>query len=169
MEVGMNQRLRLKTMALFGVIALAFLALAFISACKSSPKEETAAPAAEVVDLAAVSAVLGRAEDQTSGLFDLDQADGELQISYHFYTDQMSEINDDIGVEMAPKIRELYRTFKTIDRIVFSVQVAHPTSLQEWKPYCSFATTRKLIEETDWTNLLAADFFKVVLELKYAE
>jgi len=29
--------------------------------------------------------------------------------------------------------------------------------------------TRKVINETNWTDLLATEFFKVVLELKYAE
>jgi hypothetical protein len=169
MEVDMNQKLRFKIMAFLGTIALAFLALAFTSACKSNPKEETAAPAAEVVDLNTVSAILGKAEGEKSGLFDLGKAGDELQVVYHFYTAELTDINDDIGAEMAPKIRELYRTLKTVDRVVFSVEVAHPTALDQWKPYCKFATTRKLMEETDWTNLLATDFFRVVLELKYAE
>jgi hypothetical protein len=140
-----------------------------MSACNSNPKEENAAPAAEVVDLASVTPVLGKAEGEKSGLFDLEKAGVELQVSYHFYTTETSDINDDIGAEIAPKIRELYKKFKTIDRIVFSVQVPRPASLDQWKSYCSFATTRKIIEETDWTNLLATDFFRVVLDLKITE
>jgi hypothetical protein len=38
-----------------------------------------------------------------------------------------------------------------------------------WKPYVFFVVTRKLVEQTDWTNLLAIDFLKVVEEVKYYE
>jgi uncharacterized protein YcfL len=168
----MTHRARPRILAGLGMVALAFLTLSYLAACKSQPQKEAApeaAAAAETVDIDSVSAVMGKAQTQVSGVFDVNQADTELQIVYHFYTDQMSDIDDDIGVDLAPKIREFYRTFKTIDRVVFSVEVSHPTTLDVWTPYCSFATTRQLIEETDWTNLLAADFFKVVLELKYAE
>ena len=70
---------------------------------------------------------------------------------------------------MAPKIQALYRKFKSIDRVVFKVDVFERRDVIEWRNYCSFATTRRLIDETNWTSLLLKDFFKVVLELKYAE
>jgi len=171
MEVTM--RYSKKLVRFFGLLALVGATMIFISACKA--KETTEAGAAEKAEPAdqitmpMVAAVLGKAEAEHSGVFDMTIGDNELWIVYHFYTPEIQDINDDIGTDMAPKIKELYKTFKTLDRVVFVVQVSHPDSPMEWKPYCAFVMTRKVIKETNWTDLLDRDFFQVVQELKYAQ
>lgn len=163
-----------KTIRTFGLFILVLSTATFISACKG--KEKTEAPAVEKaavqpeeITVDTLSAVLGKAEAEKSGIFDLDKTDNEVQVVYHFYTPEMKDIDDDIGVDMGPKIKALFKKFNTIDRVVFAVQVSHPNTSEEWKPYCSFVMTRKVIKETNWTNLLDADFFQVVQELKYVE
>jgi len=157
---------------IFGSLMLAFALTIFMSACKGQQRAE--APAAEkasdqpqVIDIQTLSTVLGKAEAEHSGIFDLTKGDNELWIIYHFYTPEMSDIDDDIGVEMAPKIQELYKKFKDIDRTVFVVQVSHPDSPLEWQPYCSFVMTRKVARETNWGNLLAAELFKICQDIQY--
>jgi hypothetical protein len=163
-----------KILRIFGLLTLVVSMAIFISACKGkekteAPSVEKAAVQPEEITMDTVSAVLGKAEAEKSGIFDLAKTDHELQVVYHFYTLEMKDIDDDIGVEMGPKIKDLYKKFKIIDRVVFAVQVSHPDTLSEWKPYCFFVMTRKVIRETNWTDLLDTDFFKVVQELKYVE
>jgi hypothetical protein len=159
---------------ILGFLALIIWATFFMSACKG--KEKAEAPAtektalqAEDISLDTISAVLGKPEGDKSGIFDLDKSENELQVNYHFYTPEAKDIDDDIGLDLAPKIQELYKKFKTIDRVAFVIHVFHAGLSAEWEPYCSFAMTRKVINETNWTDLLATEFFKVVLELKYAK
>ena len=153
----------------FGFLMLAFSLMIFMPACKG--QQRTEAPAAEKapeeISVQSLATVLGKAEAEHSGIFDLTKGNDELWIIYHFYTPEMSDIDDDIGVEMAPKIQELYKKFKDIDRTVFVVQVSHPDSPLEWQPYCSFVMTRKVVRETDWGNLLAAELFKICQDIQY--
>jgi len=161
-------------LALFGLAALAVLALAACQggekiAAPAPPVEKTVTPPAEELSLEALYGILGKAEAENSGIFDLSKGENEMIVTYHFYEARKKGMEDRIGPDMAPKIQALYRKFKSIDRVVFKVDVFERRDVIEWRPYCSFATTRRLIDETNWTSLLLKDFFKVVLELKYAE
>jgi hypothetical protein len=156
----------------FGFLMLALSLMIFMSACKGkekaeAPAAEKAAAQPEAINVQTLANVLGTAEAEHSGIFDLTKGDNELWIVYHFYTPEMSDIDDDIGVEMAPKIEALYKKFKDIDRTVFVVQVSHPDSPLEWKPYCSFVMTRKVVRETGWGNFLAAELFKICQDIQY--
>jgi len=163
-----------------GIVLVAVLAALTLTACQG--REKTGAPAvpapaaektvntsSEELNTEALSAVLGKAEAENSGVFDVAKGENELVVTYHFYEARKRGLEDRLGPDMAPKIQALYRKFKTIDRVVFKVDLFERRDVIEWRPYCSFATTRKLIDETDWTSLLLKEFFKVVLELKYAE
>jgi hypothetical protein len=56
--------------------------------------------------------------------------------------------------------------FKTLDRVVFQVTVNNPGAPGEWKAYADFTVNRKMIDELEWSGILAADFFQNVLGLK---
>lgn len=153
---------------------LALTVTVFLSACKGKEQAETgafdrAAARAEQIDVQTVSTVLGKAEAEKSGIFDLTYGDNELWVVYHFYTPEIEDIDDDIGMEMAPKIQALYGKFKSIDRVIFVIQVSHPQSPAEWAPYCSFVMTRKVVNETKWANLLAAELFKICQDIQYVK
>jgi hypothetical protein len=144
------------------------------AACKTNEPAGTPAPGkpgvqAEAINLTTVSEVLGKATAENSGVFDLTKGDTEYWLDYHFYTPEAKDIDDDIGMDLAPKIQALYKKYKTLDRIQFIIIVFHTGSSVEWTPYCSFVMTRKVINETDWAKLLAPNFFQAVLELKYVE
>jgi hypothetical protein len=156
---------------------LAVLAAFSLTACQRSEKtaapapvsEKAAAPPAEELTLETLSSVLGKAEAENSGLFELTRGENEWIVTYHFYEARTKGMEERFGPDLAPKIQALYKKFKTIDRVMFKVDVFARRDAVEWRPYCSFVTTRKLIDETNWTNLLLKDFFKVVLELKYID
>ena len=156
------------------LFALGGAAALTLAGCKANEPAGGAEPGkaavkAEMITPSSVSTVLGKASAEQSGLFDLTKGDTEYWIDYHFYTPEAKDIDDDIGLDMAPKIEALYKKFKTLDRVHFVIVAFHAGSSVEWKPYCSFVITRKLINETDWANFLAPNFFRIVLELIYAD
>jgi hypothetical protein len=155
----------------FGLLFLAAVLMFSLSACKQKAKPDEAVrevgiePTQVTVD--SVAAVMGKAGADKSGVFDVGKGERDVQIIYHFYTTEPKDIDDDIGREMGPKIRDLYKKFKTIHRVEFLINILDPDKHVDWVPYCTFAITRKVMDETDWTKLLDDDFFKVVQELKY--
>jgi hypothetical protein len=162
------------------VMAPALLGLAFLAAlaaCQGGDQanvpdpamKKAAATAAEELTLEGLYGILGQGEAENSGIVDLAKSETELIVTYHFYEARKKGLEDRIGPDMAPKIQALYRKIRTIDRVVFKVDVFERRDVLEWRPYCTFVTTRRLIDETNWTSFLLKDFFKVVLELKYAE
>ena len=166
-----------RSMSVSALLGLAVLAALTLAACQGGEKAAAPAPAAEIVaapageepTLEALYGILGKGEAENSGIVDLAKGENELVVTYHFYEARKKGLEERIGPDMAPKIQALYRKFKSIDRVVFKVDVFERRDVIEWRNYCSFATTRRLIAETNWTSLLLKDFFKVVLELKYAE
>jgi len=155
----------------FGLLFLAAVLTFSLSACKQKAKPDEAVQEVgiepERVTVDSIAAVMGKPEADKSGIFDLGKGENEVQIIYHFYTTEPKDIDDDIGREMGPKIRDLYKKFKKIDRVEFLISILDPDKHVDWVPYCTFVLTRKVINETDWTKLLDDDFFKVVQELKY--
>jgi hypothetical protein len=122
----------------------------------------------ELMTLQTLRPIFGEAKDAQSGIYDAIFSDNELFISYRFYTTEASEIDDDIGLELAPRIEKFYNTFKKPDRIVFGIYVSRPDYAGRWDPYCSFVVTRQIIKQSEWTTLIAKEFFKFVKDLKYS-
>jgi hypothetical protein len=153
---------------------LMFLFLVLFSMCKSSEKteaeevEKEEKAATEILSVEKLIPIFGDTTGTHSGIFDLSQSQEELLISYNFYISEISEFDEEIGTDMAPKIQKFYEEFKTPDRVAFRVYV--PGSGEEpWRQYVFFVVTRKLVEQTEWTNLLAIEFLRTVEELKYYE
>jgi hypothetical protein len=140
----------------FGALALVVLATISIPACKGE------APAkSEEISIDTLAAVLGKAEGANSGISELSKTPDGLVINYHLYLPEQKDFDALIGTDLAPKIQNLYKIFKSIDKVTFTVEtgvVANPPSLE---PYCSFDMTRRIYEQTNWTNLLARDLFKI--------
>lgn len=156
----------------FAVAVIGAAVVLMPAACKtnepaSGTSAEKPAALAEGIDLAAVSEVLGKPGLESSGAYNLVKGDTEYWIVYQFFTQESKDIDDDIGMDLGPKIQALYKKFPALDRVHFVVDVYYAGSSTAWRPYCSFAMTRKVFNETDWTNLLSAELFKVVLDLKH--
>jgi hypothetical protein len=168
-EDKMNRRV--KGFELLGLLFLCFLVLLAVQACQKVEKTEAAAE--KTAETAAAPApdfysILGKAEAQKSGAFDVQKGTEETLVVYHYYVTDLNAFDKEFGRFMAHRIRKLYRELKDIDRIAFDVYI--PTEGDEpWRPYVHFAVTRKIIEETDWTKLLDVDFFQVVQDLKYSD
>jgi len=159
-----------KLVAMVGLAVLA-VAVLFVSAYqgKQATAPQTQGMGPEHLTLEKIQAIMGKPGPRHSGAFDVTEAENEYFIVYHFYTTQVEDIDDDIGLDMAPKIRDLYAKVKRLDRVIFDVDVWREGVDPEWASYCHFLMTRKTIEKSGWTAALDKDLLKMVLDLNYNE
>lgn len=147
-----------------GLVVVVFF-MAFLVACKSEEKMEEKGEAIEITK-EMLTPIFGDAEGLVTGIMDVEQTMDDLQISYFLSIEDMSNFDDEIERALAPKIPELYKKFPEIDRTVFTINVPQAGE-PPYRPYVSFALDRKLVEETEWSNLLELEFFEVVKDVKY--
>jgi len=147
--------------------ALIILVLWSLNACKS--KEEAENVVSEPLTLSSITPIFGEAKEDVSGAFDFSQGDQEMIVSYRFFTQDFNDLDSQIGTELTPKIQAFYKAFKQADRVILNVSVPRSDLPGEWKPFASFAVSRKLVQETDWSQLLAKDLFTIALELKHID
>ena len=164
---------------LFFLLALVVFLAVFSTACKSK-KAETAEQAetpaktemAETPDtMSSLRTILGEAKEDYPGVQDIEQAGTELTIYYRFIPKDTNTLQEELGEDLAPKIKKLYETDKAADvlHFVVSIPFTEETGGTSFKRHLSFSMTRKIFLETDWTGLLSRDFLKIVQDLKAAE
>ncbi|MCX6559420.1 MAG: hypothetical protein NTZ26_02790 [Candidatus Aminicenantes bacterium] len=163
-------KLRLKNSLILSVVLIAAVLLVVAACAKkepAAPAPATAKPAPEATMMTAdpLYEVLGKADAEKSGAADIQIGQDAVTVSYHYFMLKQLNFDKAFGPHIAPKIRDLYAKVKMIDQVVFDVSVAD-LGAELWKPRLHFLVDRKMIEETDWTKLLDADFFKVVKDLK---
>jgi hypothetical protein len=147
----------------FSIGILVLLGLVFSEVCKSKDKGDL-----KIIPLSTFYSIFGEAEDTTSGVIDVGQTDNGILISYHFYVEDLSDFEREIGLDLAPKIKEFYKKIEEADKVDFTIYVPQMDE-SLWRPYVSFEVTRKLIDETDWTRFLDTELLEVVLNVKYYE
>jgi hypothetical protein len=115
--------------------------------------------------------ILGEAKEDYPGVQDIEQSGSELIVYYRFIPKDTNTLQEELGEDLAPKIKKLYETDKAADvlRFVVSIPFTEETGGTSFKRQLSFVMTRKVFIETDWTGLLSRDFLKIVLELKGSE
>lgn len=154
-----------RNLSFIAALVMVVFFIAFLGACKSEQKmeekEETIAITKEML-----KPIFGEGEGSISGMIDVEQTLDELQISYYLAVEDLSTFDEEIEKDLAPKLPALYEKFPEIDRTAFTVNVPQMGE-PPYRPYVSFAVTRKLVEETEWSNLLELEFFEVVLDVEY--
>jgi hypothetical protein len=151
---------------LLASILLSLTMAVFLGACKGKAVEEAKPLApAEVISLETLKPILGEAKDDMSGVQDVAVEADEVVIGYRYFDADLQNIDNDMVAELAPKIQALYKEFKTADRVVFQISI-NTEAPGEWKAYSSFALTRKIVDEIQWSGILAEDFLRAVLEHK---
>lgn len=94
-----------------GVVFAGLSTLLFLDGCKAG--EETKAEKVEVelaeITLDAVKPIMGEAKDDISGIVDLAKGENELIMSYRFYTTDTADLDSRIGLDLAPKLKALYK------------------------------------------------------------
>jgi hypothetical protein len=151
---------------LLGLALLAVAIVGFLGACKGKETEEAqAVQQAEAINLETLKPIFGEAKDDVSGVADVTSDAAALIVAYRYYDADLQNLENDLVTELAPKIQELYKTFRSLDRVVFEITV-NSEAPGEWKPYVSFALIRKIVDEIQWSGILAEDFLRAVLDYK---
>jgi hypothetical protein len=148
----------------FGILAIVFLSFLLVSSSKREKIPET-----EIVSFETITPIFGRSEANGPGAFDSSQVDNQILVSYRFIPKDVANIDKELGLELAPKIQQFFRRFKTIDRITFGIYIPRVAGQPEFKPYVSFDVTRKLMNETVLLDLLASEILRVAENVKYFE
>ncbi len=150
----MNQKA--KYPAVLGLLALALFAGLSMSACG----KKTEPAAAETINSETIASVMGAGGNMQSGVIDVGRTDAGLQIRYLLVIPEQKDFDEMFGIDLSPKIERLYKTFKTIDGVNIVVETANAANSYAPQPYCAVDITRKIYEQTNWTNLMAKDLFK---------
>lgn len=158
---------KIRNLSMVFPVILIFTLMILLGACKSQEQKEEESEMT-IISKAMLIPVFGQGEGSESGLLDVEQSQKELKISYYFFTEDLSDFDNEIEAELAPKIQELYSTIPEVDRVAFTIFIPRMGE-EPYKPYVSFVTTRELAEKTDWMNLLELEFFDVVMDVKYYE
>jgi hypothetical protein len=108
---------------------------------------------------------LGEARDDISGVVDVTSNDTELVVSYRYFDADLQNIDNDMVTELAPKLQALYKKFPALNRVSFQVETNGEVP-GSWKPYMSFVITRKIVDEIEWSGILAEDFLRALTEYK---
>lgn len=148
----------------FCIITLVFLTFLLASSCKSEKKVET-----EIISFETITPIFGKSEANGPGAFDASQADNQILISYRFIPKDVANIDKELGLDLAPKIQEFFKKYKTIDTITFGLYIPRVAGQPEFKPYVSFDITRKVMNETVLLDMLASDILRVAENVKYFE
>jgi len=141
-------------------------ALGGLAACQGKSGGDAAPVVAETLNVETLTPVLGKAEDAVSGVLDVTGGATEVIVTYRYYDLDLKNYDEDMVKELTPKIESLYKKFKNLDRVKFHVITNNPNTIGEWKPFMNFALTRKIVQEIEWSGILAQDFFKNIIELK---
>jgi hypothetical protein len=154
---------------------LGVLVLALGSSCRreSAPPGKTESPSsregtAANLTLTMIAPIFGQAEGNNPGAHAVFETSSGVTIVYYFRPSELTRFDQEIGPDLAPKIQELYKEFSGLDRVVFDVYLPGPED-KSWRSYVSFELTRRIVDETNWTDFLSEDFLKVVQNLKYIQ
>jgi hypothetical protein len=160
-------------------LAVIVLLAGLSTACKSkktetAEKTETAAPVAKAESPDQTSnlrTILGEAKEDLPGVQDIEQSGSELLVYYRFIPKDTNTFQEELGEDLAPKIRKVYETDPALDILRFDVSVpfTEESGAPNFKSQLTFTITRKIFLETDWSGLLGRDFLKIVQDLRAAE
>ena len=148
----------------FGFLAVIFLSFLLASSSKSEKIAET-----EIVSFETITPIFGRSEAAGPGTFDASQTDNQILVSYRFIPKDAANIDKELGLELAPKIQQFFKKFKTMDRITFGIYIPRVAGQPEFKPYVAFDVTRKLMNETLLLDLMATNILEVAENVRYFE
>jgi hypothetical protein len=153
----------------FGMLSLAVILCLAVGTAGAAQAPQKTQPiktkTIEEMTLPDVRAVLGMPMDDTSGVSDFTLGDNrEVIIAYQYYDVDLDNYETDFASEIAPKIQNLYKRFKNLDRVRFEIVTNDPTGYPQWKPFSQFSMDRKTLEKLHWTWFVSRDILDQVLK-----
>ena len=147
-------------------LLLIFFMMTFFTGCKQAVKEKEK-NYLRIIPVSEIYSIFGQAKGTKSGVLDILQSVGEVTISYGFYPKDISNFDNEIGLELTPKIKDFYKKEEKVDKAIFIVFIPSPVRPSGWKPFVSFLITRELVQKTAWINMLDTELLDLAIEVKY--
>ena len=100
---------------------------------------------------------------KSSGVGSIQYTETDVYIQYNFYPLGLFNYETELGVELVPKIRKLYKLSGKFDNIAFLIQGPFQDKYGNltWKPVVSFEFSRETFNKINWENFLNQDLLKV--------
>ncbi len=107
--------------------------------------------------------IFGEAKDDSDGIVEVAFSEAKMNMVYQYYP-LGKDLKKEIGVNMASKIKKLYKTVPEVDEAVFIVQLPYEDKYGNttWKKSIRFSFTRNLYEKINWKDFLNSRLLDVV-------
>jgi hypothetical protein len=119
---------------------------------------------------AAVEDIFGLSKSElSSGIGRIQYSKDESVINYHFYPTGYFKFEDELGVDLAPKIKRLYEIGGEFDRITFLIKgyFEDKYGKGEWLPVLSFEFNKTIYYKVNWENFLKQNLLEVSENVKW--
>jgi len=142
------------------IVTSVFIIVCLLSVCK----EEAANPKMLVWD------IFGRPDKiEDSGAVLVEYEPPECLIHYNFQPRGKSEYEEELGAELAPKLKKMFERDKNIQNS--SITIFGPSTdtygRYGWKPVLSFEFDRDTFNSIDWGKFVKKDLLESVKNLKW--
>ncbi len=144
------------------IVTLVIFCLFLSEACK---KEE-----APLSPTKLVREIFGRPEKvEDSGVISVEYEKPNYVIHYNFYPSGKSTYEEELGEELAAKIKKLFESDETIGNVQMTIFGLSTDSYGNygWKPTLYFEMDRETFNNTDWKKLRKKDLLEAVKNLKW--
>ena len=145
------------------ILALGLFCLFLI--CCIGTKEEPIAPISTETDFKnAVKRIFGQPTgSESSGVGSIRYGEDNSVIHYMFYPVGFFKYEDELGVELASKIRKLYGVGGKFNNITFLIEGLFQDKYgkSQWLPILSFEFTKPIYNRINWQNFINQDLLKV--------
>lgn len=128
-------------------------------------RQEAAADLAEQV-----LATIGTApnDDSTGGVGAKLEGEGHVLLGYRFFPVGISELDREIGVDLAPKLREAFEKHAELQKLTVNLYLPYQDVYgnESWELTMRFVFDRDLYQKINWANFQRQDLLKVVKDLE---
>jgi hypothetical protein len=153
---------RTKTVPLVIIAAVFLFALA---SCDTSKKRETPLTPEKLV-----REIFGRPDNvEDSGVISVEYEQPDCVIHYNFNPPGKSKYEEELGKELADKIKKLFESDEDIGNVLITVFGLHTDSYGDygWKPTLYFEMDRQTFKSIDWKGFRKKSLLEAVQNLKW--
>lgn len=126
----------------------------------------------QAADLAQqVLAAIGTApNDESSGAVSAKlEGKGRVLLGYRHYPLSAENINNEIGMMLAPKLRKVFEKHSDLQAVIVNVYAPFQDQYGNvtWEKYVTFTFDRELYEKINWQNFITKNLLQVAKDVKW--
>lgn len=144
------------------MVASVVLVLCFFGGCK----KEKSVPNPKTL----VWEIFGRPDKiEDSGVVLVEYEQPECVIHYNFYPRGKSKYKEELGAELTPRLKKLFKRDKNIENAVITIFGPFTDTYGRYgrKPVLSFEFGRETFNSIDWNDFVKQDLLEVVKNLRW--